>query len=230
MTAEAQWDSARWRDASETPRYGSMQQHPQLSALQTPPPGPRDSPSQAWYGTSQDQAPAYSYDSRRPSQAFGAQQSHHALSDRPAQPGSYGSASQPPLHHRASYGTGRSDPAQATGAGEGRPGDASLSLQIPKSGSGTYIQQGQLWRRSAPRSDVTRLTSISKTYPTLLMDTPPLGPTLRSTVAATALGVTRRPRFPLSQPYPRRHIGRTSPTRSRSLQCLPACLARSVPN
>lgn len=134
MTADAQWDSTRWRDDGDTPRYDSLQQHPQHSALHTPQTGTRDSPAQTWFGTSQEQMKSYPYDSRPSSQTFAGHQSQHVQSDRPTQP-SYGSANHSSPHHAANYGTWRSDTSQAPGSGERRSADASLSLQIPKSTS-----------------------------------------------------------------------------------------------
>lgn len=138
MSTEAQWDATRWRDGSETPRYETMQQHPQLSAMPTPQSGLKDSSSQAWYGTSQDQSQAYAYNSRGPSQAYGNHLSQYASAEQSKPSGNHESSRQTTLPQNAGYpGPWRSGPLQDPSVDK-RGSDISLSLQIPNSASGMY--------------------------------------------------------------------------------------------
>lgn len=136
MTAEPPWGG--WRDANHrTPRHESL--HPHLSGTQATPSGLKDSLAQPWYGSTNEQAPQYSFDSRRPSQTYGTQPPQFAQSDTQSQSGNYFPASSTAFANDAGYSASwRSDPSQDTPANERRAVETPLSLQIPNKASGTY--------------------------------------------------------------------------------------------
>lgn len=142
MPAESPWDSTRWRDANHTPRYETVQQHPQVAASQQHTSGTKDSHPPSWYGSAHGETQYYDYDSRRPSQANNGNLSQYTHSERNASGGSYGPPTPSTCSNTAGSHSGpwQTDASFENRVRDARPSEAHLSLQIPSRNPGAFVQ------------------------------------------------------------------------------------------